>query len=85
MALSRALSAQERTALQVLLRAGMQTRDALAALDDAAAARQALPTVAEQAEDAAQPYDPAWWIANPAVPPELKLILEASPSTDGPP
>ena len=41
MALSRALSAQERTALQVLLRAGMQTRDALAALDDAAAARQA--------------------------------------------
>jgi hypothetical protein len=85
MALSRSLDAQERQALQVLLRAGLQTRDALAALDDAAAARQALPSEDEQAEDADAPFDPAWWFANPAVPAELKLLLEASPSTEGAP
>jgi hypothetical protein len=81
---AQALTAQERAALGVLLRAGMQTRDALAALADAAAARQQLPTEIEQAEDAQAPFDPAWWIANPAVPPELRLILEAQPSTETP-
>ena len=84
MALTRNLTAQERSALQVLLRAGLQTRDALAAIEDAALAGQALPSEQDQADDADAPFEPAWWLANPAVPQVFKLILDASPSTEEP-
>lgn len=76
-----ALTAQERQALRSLLQAGLQARDALAAIQAAQAANQALPTDAELDADAQTPPDFGWWAANPAVPAELRRILDAAPAT----
>jgi hypothetical protein len=76
------MNEQEQTAYRIALEAGMMPADIEAALHDAAAADQQLPTEAEIAEDARITEadierDKLWWFYNSAVPPEYKRLLTA--------
>jgi hypothetical protein len=76
------LDDRQKAAVRLMVLCGMRPASAIAAVRAAAAAGQALPTDAEIDEDAHEDVtDQAAahlaWIADPAIPAEYKLILEA--------